>query len=128
MFSLFDLPALHDTRIHVVDVGAMAIDEDIYAPLERAGRATVLGFEPVPEECANLNANARPGHRYVPQAVGDGRTRTLHLCNYSMTSSLYEPESDLLNLLPRPRRAGAGSRHSGAEDRSPRRYSRSPRG
>jgi FkbM family methyltransferase len=98
MFSLFDLPALRDTRIHVVDVGAMSIDEDIYAPLERVGRATVLGFEPVPEECAKLNAAARTGHQYLPRAVGDGRTRTLHVCNYSMTSSLYEPETALLNL------------------------------
>lgn len=98
MFSLFELSALCDTRLHVVDVGAMNLGDEIYAPLERAGRATVLGFEPVAEECAKLNQNGKPGHRYLPFAVGDGRSRTLHICNFSMTSSLYEPNSSLLNL------------------------------
>lgn len=98
MFPLFDLPEFGQTRIRVVDAGAMNLGEEIYAPLERRGRATVLGFEPVPEECEKLNRTARPGHRYLPYAVGDGRVRTLHICNYSMTSSLYEPNTDLLNL------------------------------
>ena len=98
MFSLFGLSALRDTRIHVVDVGAMNLGDEIYAPLERAGRATVLGFEPVAEECAKLNQGGIAGHRYLPFAVGDGRRRTLQVCNFSMTSSLYEPNSSLLNL------------------------------
>lgn len=98
MFSVFDLPALRDTRIHIVDVGAMNLGDEIYAPLERAGRATVLGFEPVAEECAKLNQGGRAGHRYLPFAVGDGRRRLFQVCNFSMTSSLYEPNTSLLNL------------------------------
>ena len=98
MFSLFDLPALRDIRINVVDVGAMHLGDEIYAPLERLGRATVLGFEPTRAECDKLNGASRPGHRYLPYAVGDGSRRQLHICNSSMTSSLYEPNARLLDL------------------------------
>jgi FkbM family methyltransferase len=98
MVSLFDLPEFRDTYIHIVDAGAMGLGDEIYAPLERRGRARVLGFEPVPEECEKLNSSSGPGHCYLPWAVGDGRRRTLQVCNYSMTSSLYEPDSSLLNL------------------------------
>lgn len=98
MFSLFDWPEFRETYIHIIDAGAMGLGDEIYGPLERRGRARVLGFEPVAEECEKLNRSGRPGHCYLPRAVGDGRHRTLHICNYSMTSSLYEPDSSLLNL------------------------------
>ena len=98
MFTLFDLPELRDTHIHIVDAGAMSLGDEVYAPLERLDRVSVLGFEPVPEECERLNLAAPPRHCYLPWAVGDGRRRTLHVCNYSMTSSLYEPDTSLLNL------------------------------
>ena len=56
MISFFDLPGTDNIRLSVLDVGAMNLGEEVYAPLLRARRASVLGFEPVPEECEKLNA------------------------------------------------------------------------
>jgi len=84
--------------INVVDVGAMFAGDGIepYSALRDAGLARVVGFEPVAEECAKLNQRFGPSHRYLPYAIGDGTTRRLHVCNESMTSSLYEPNTELL--------------------------------
>lgn len=86
----------HPDPIRVIDVGAMAIGEDIYAPLMKAGLASVLGFECVQTECDRLNAMKRSTHTCLPYAIGDGRERIFHECNFAMTSSLYEPNSALL--------------------------------
>lgn len=64
--------------------------------LVRAPAVRVVGFEPVEEECAKLNARAAPGHVFLPCFVGDGTERTFHLCSHPMTSSLYEPNTPLL--------------------------------
>ncbi len=69
---------------------------EFYAPLINSGIASVVGFEPVKEECDKLNSTAGPNRRFLPFAVGDGTTRTFHLCNRAMTSSLYEPNTGLL--------------------------------
>ena len=82
--------------IQIIDIGAMAIGDEVYAPLIQAGIATILGFECVQSECNRLNAMNRGTHRYLPHAIGDGRARTFHECNFPMTSSLYEPNSALL--------------------------------
>lgn len=83
--------------IRVVDVGAMALGEvkDDYQPLIDAGLADVIGFEPVEEEFAKLQANARPGRRYLPYAIGDGTKQIFHVNNYPMTSSLLRPNHAL---------------------------------
>jgi FkbM family methyltransferase len=84
--------------IDAVDVGAMFVGEEApYVPLMKQGLARVVGFEPVQAECDRLNASARPGERYLPYFIGDGSERTFYLTNYSMTSSLYEPNTALLN-------------------------------
>lgn len=84
--------------INVVDVGAMFAGDgtEPYSALRDAGLARVVGFEPVAEECEKLNRRFGPPHRYLPYAIGDGTTRRLHVCNESMTSSLYEPNTPLL--------------------------------
>ncbi|HEX7215496.1 MAG TPA: FkbM family methyltransferase [Methylomirabilota bacterium] len=85
--------------INVVDVGAMFAGDgrEPYSALRDAGLARVVGFEPVAEECEKLNRRFGPPHRYLPYAIGDGTTRRLHVCNESMTSSLYEPNTPLLS-------------------------------
>ncbi len=98
MFDILQVVPRPQT-IKIIDVGAMALGsgiEEAYAPLLREGIAQVLGFEPVKEECDKLNAAATPGHEFLPYAVGDGSTRTFHLCNVAMTSSLYAPNTPLL--------------------------------
>lgn len=68
-----------------------------YNALLTAGVARVTGFEPVEEECQKLNAQSGPVHSFLPYAVGDGTIQTFRQCNFSMTSSLYEPNHALMD-------------------------------
>lgn len=97
-FDIFEIVSERPT-IKVIDVGAMSVGAgtDSYASLVQAGLAQVVGFEPVQAECDKLNAAANGAKVFLPYALGDGTTRTLHVCNAPMTSSLYEPYTDLAN-------------------------------
>jgi FkbM family methyltransferase len=90
------LPGL--PRLKIVDVGAMSLGEgtDPYSPLTMATPCDVYGFEPVAVEFEKLKASAKPGHHYLPYFVGDGSARTFYECNFTMTSSLFEPNTALL--------------------------------
>lgn len=83
--------------ITVVDVGAMSLGEgsDPYQPLIDAGIADIIGFEPVEEELAKLQAMAKPGRKYLPYAIGDGTVQPFHINNFPMTSSLLRPNHAL---------------------------------
>lgn len=98
IFSLVEMLGRRAPVIDVIDVGALLLDEapPEYKPLVQRGAARVVGFEPVAEECAKLNAQAGKGQRFLPYFIGDGSERTFHLCNFPMTSSLYEPNTKLL--------------------------------
>jgi FkbM family methyltransferase len=87
-----------DFEIRVVDAGAghAEADSDGYAPLIHSGLVTVTGFEPNIEQCDLLNASEGSRHRYLPYCIGDGTARTFHHTNRSMTSSLFEPNTPLL--------------------------------
>ncbi|HYM10910.1 MAG TPA: FkbM family methyltransferase [Bryobacterales bacterium] len=100
MFSILEVLNGARPLISIVDAGAMTLGAatEVYHPLMSAGLAQVLGFEAVQAECEKLNATAGEGRRYLPFAVGDGTRRTLHVCNYPMTSSLYEPNFPLLDF------------------------------
>jgi FkbM family methyltransferase len=100
MFSMNALlPEL--PRLRIVDVGALSLgaEKDPYVKLLRAAPCEVIGFEPIVAECARLNAAARPGCRYLPHAVGDGSEQVLRECNVPMTSSLLEPDVELLGMF-----------------------------
>ena len=98
MFPIASVPLDLLPRIKIVDVGAMSLGEgtDCYAQLIRTVPCEVVGFEPVAAECEKLNRDAKPGYRYLPYAIGDGSEQTFHECNFPMTSSLYEPNTELL--------------------------------
>lgn len=95
-------------QIRVVDVGANPLlgQKGPYQPLVEAGAASVLGFEPDPEAFAELEAIQGPGERFLPLAVGDGRTHTLRICRMSGMNSLLEPDASLLEHLHHHRRWG----------------------
>jgi FkbM family methyltransferase len=91
-----DLPV-----VRVVDVGAAEYGKDPYARLTQQGLCEVIGFEPHAENCARRNATARPGHRYLPYALGDGRLRRFYECQNPLTSSLYAPNAPMLKRFSR---------------------------
>jgi hypothetical protein len=68
-------------RVKVVDIGANPIDSaPPYAQLLRAGDADVVGFEPNSEALEKLNRMKGSNETYLPYALGDGETHTLHIC------------------------------------------------
>lgn len=74
----------------VVDIGANPINgRPPYALMRRAGLCHVTGFEPDPKAFAALTETPRAGCSFLPDAVGDGKTATLHLGPHTgLTSTL----------------------------------------
>lgn len=101
MFSIYDLIP-EPPAMHIIDVGAMWLGENdlLYRNLLGRPGTRVIGFEPVQAECDKLNAMGRPDHVYLPYVIGDGARRTFHITNSVMTSSLYEPNTELLRNFP----------------------------
>jgi FkbM family methyltransferase len=88
--------------IRIVDIGALWLGDGAvaYDPLLATGRASVIGFEPIPDECDSLNRRfQQQQHVYLPYAIGDGEKHLFHRCNFGMTSSLFEPDLDWMNLF-----------------------------
>jgi FkbM family methyltransferase len=85
-------------RIKIVDVGAMTLGDgtEPYARLLRAAPCDVIGFEPVAAELEKLNQKKQEGQHFLPYIIGDGSARTFYECNFPMTSSLFEPNTALL--------------------------------
>ncbi|MBX3379775.1 MAG: FkbM family methyltransferase [Phycisphaeraceae bacterium] len=100
-FSLIEMLGESVPHLHIVDVGAMFIGPEHipYRPLLRPGRTTVTGFEPLVSECESLNASAPPDHKFLPYCIGDGTERTFYITNTGFTSSLYEPNTELLRAF-----------------------------
>lgn len=92
------LPTTRLTR--VVDIGANPLeDEPPYLAMLREGLCHVTGFEPQPEALERLRAEASEFESYLPHVIGDGDEHTLHLCEWSGFTSLFEPDPDQLELL-----------------------------
>jgi len=97
MFSLAQMLGKTAPTIDIVDVGAMALEaEPEYAALFKNASTRVVGFEPVQVECDKLNAGKHKNRTYLPYFIGDGSERTFHQTNFSMTSSLFEPDTEFL--------------------------------
>jgi FkbM family methyltransferase len=109
MFSLIELIKNHSASmdtletINILDLGAMLLDDtpSEYEVLARADQAKVVGFEPVASECEKLNqANKKKNIQFLPYFIGNGTRQKFFLTNNSMTASLYEPNTALLNMFP----------------------------
>lgn len=82
----------------VLDVGARWGQQDWWR-LPHIAR--LHGFEPDPEECAKLNAEARPGEHYHPFALGDREGEaTLYVTRDPGSSSLYRPDPHFAATYP----------------------------
>lgn len=82
--------------VKIVDIGAMLIEPEPYAPLLSLDLASVVGFEPNPKECEKLRHTHGKPHRYYPYFIGDGGPATFYETNMTMTGSLYRPNRVLL--------------------------------
>lgn len=98
LFKLTDMLGKRAPMIDIVDVGAMWLkgEDREYSKLLKAGVANVVGFEPVQAECDKLNKMGMRNAKFLPYFIGDGTEQTFHLCKESMTSSLYEPQTEIL--------------------------------
>jgi FkbM family methyltransferase len=83
-------------QINILDVGAALCEQPSYQSFIDARRARIFGFEPDAEQCARLNREYGEPHRFLPYFIGDGQPATFHQTNWSLTGSLYEPNSPLL--------------------------------
>lgn len=95
-FSLWDIVKDECPKIKVVDIGAMDTG-DKNCPcykLSQINACEIIGFEPDKKECRKLNQSG--DGRYLPYIIGNGDKRTFRTCNYNMTSSLYEPNTALV--------------------------------
>ena len=99
MFSIFDALGPHIPPIKIIDVGALDAGPEhvVYRALLGPGRSSVVGFEPDEAERAKLNAAAPSGHLFLPHAIGDGRKAMFRQCSQPMASSLFEPNTALLD-------------------------------
>jgi FkbM family methyltransferase len=99
LFDFLDL----ETTIRCVDAGALSIggDQDPWLQLVESGCAKVIGFEPIAEECERLNTSDQSSGsiKYLPYAIGDGKEHTLNITNVPMTSSIFKPDSETLDLF-----------------------------
>lgn len=95
MSSLLDF-FQNDFVINILDIGAAYVEEPEYQPLIDAGKARIIGFEPDPEECRQLNQRYGHPHRFFPNFIGDGQSATFYETNCSVTGSLFEPNTPLL--------------------------------
>jgi FkbM family methyltransferase len=97
-FSLYDLVS-DLPQITVVDVGAlpMASEPEIYAPLIKAGKARLIGFEPDKEGCRQLKEKYGEPHNFFPFFIGDGKRAVFHKTHVPMAGSLFAPNTPLLN-------------------------------
>ena len=97
MWSLFDFFSKAQLPyINILDIGAALGEEPSYQPLVDAGRARIIGFEPNASECERLNELYGKPHLFLPFFAGNGQTAIFHETNWSLTGSLYEPNTPLL--------------------------------
>lgn len=85
-------------NIKIVDIGAAVFDSTEYkfGELIKSGQASLIGFEPDPQECANLRNKFPDTSRYQFHqfALGDGSSQLFNICEHPGRSSLLEPNID----------------------------------
>lgn len=85
-------------KMIVCDIGAALLEGEPpnYLPLIEANLATLVAAEPDTNALPALRAKFPAPHKIIDKAFGTGGPATLHLTNYGYTSSLYEPNLELM--------------------------------
>lgn len=104
---------LRPDRLHIVDVGANPLGEPPYKAVVDAGYAHVWGFEPNPEACARLRAEAGPNLTVLETAVGTPGETIFNAYPASEMSSVYKLSRESLGYI------GHFKRHLGTETELP---------
>jgi len=100
-FSFFDFLEVPGT-IYILDIGAAVLksEREQYAALLAADRAHVYACEPDATARAELSRHYPKNLTVLPDILGDGRPATWYGTNCAATSSLFEPNRELLDLFP----------------------------
>jgi len=99
MWSFFDFLNDDNCTLKILDVGAALTDDPVYQHLIDIKRAQLIGFEPDPEACRQLNLRYGEPHRFFPFFVGDGRPGIYHQTNWGPTGSLFKPNTPMLEVF-----------------------------
>jgi len=84
----------------VVDIGANPIDGDPpYKSMLQKRLCRVVGFDPLPDALASLNAKKSEYETYLPYVVSDGNEGTLRVCRWPGMTSLFRPNQRMLALF-----------------------------
>lgn len=77
----------YEDKLHITDVGANPMDfESPYKDLQANGDVVITGFDPQAQTLVTLTEEQ--GDRYIPHAIGDGKTHTLNIYRGSGMTSL----------------------------------------
>ncbi len=97
---LFALSALFEDLpyLKLLDIGASPIDGDPpYKQVFDSGSASLVGFEPDPDQFQALLGMDLPRATFLPHALGDGYTAELKICALPGMTSLLEPDPEVLS-------------------------------
>jgi FkbM family methyltransferase len=86
-------------KLKIIDIGAADMNDGVppsYQKLIELGIAKIIGFEPNKEACKDLNNKKEIESLYLPYFIGNGETATFYETNWAPTSSLYRPNTKLL--------------------------------
>lgn len=95
LFDAFDM----DDLPRVIDIGASPLSRPAYTGMLQEGRCAVWGFEPQPEQLAQLKAQASDRETYFPNAVGTGAEATLNIYRNPGFTSLYQIRESSIDYL-----------------------------
>lgn len=91
-----------DLKFTFLEVGALQVggpEEIFYELLDLFPLSKVIGFEIDEAVCVKMNANARTGINYYPNALGEfNEKRKLYVTQDPMCTSLYKPNDSLISL------------------------------
>ena len=98
-FSIKNILEAEVPNIQVLDIGAMISGENCYARLLDESLATVTGFEPNPTEYDRLCREGPDNCTWLPHFLGNGGEATFHRTRFPGCSSLYVPNSGMIDLF-----------------------------